>query len=135
MTSYLTSLINFPGFGQHEQIINMNDSGMYDGCGGGFIPNLPQSYYRNPWGGEEMRTRYWENIMDSRYALELQRIYGVPGSEHVGYQNTYLIIGNSSSPYQHPLMFLSDDSSRASSGQHNTNGVHRREGSISNIGS
>ncbi|CAN6882141.1 uncharacterized protein LOC125587842 [Brassica napus] len=126
---------NVSGFGQHEQIINMNDSGMYDGCGGGFIPNLPQSYYRNPWGGEEMRTRYWENIMDSRYALELQRIYGVPGSEHVGYQNTYLIIGNSSSPYQHPLMFLSDDSSRASSGQDNTNGVHRREGSISNIGS
>ncbi|KAF3608892.1 hypothetical protein DY000_02047463 [Brassica cretica] len=85
--------------------------------------------------GEEMRTRYWENIMDSRYALELQRIYGVPGSEHVGYQNTDLIIGNGSSPYQHPLMFLSDDSSRASSGQDDTNGVHRREGSISNIGS
>ncbi|KAF2548494.1 hypothetical protein F2Q70_00021277 [Brassica cretica] len=126
---------NVSGFGQHEQIINRNDSGMYDGWGGGFIPNLPQPHYRNPWGGEEMRTRYWENIMDSRYAFELQRIYGAPGSEHVGYQNTDLIIGNGSSPYQHPLMFLSDDSSRASSGQDNTNGVHRREGSISNIGS
>lgn len=39
--------------------------------------------------------------MASRYALELERIYGVPGSEYVGYLSTDLALVNQTSPVCH----------------------------------
>ncbi|KAL0733094.1 hypothetical protein Bca4012_009304 [Brassica carinata] len=126
---------NDSGGPQHAPLMNRNGSGMYGAWGGGFVQNLQNTYYPTPWMGDEMGTRYWENLMDSRYAIELQRIYGVPGSEHGGYQNTNLNIGSPNTTIPHPLIFLSDDSSRASSGQVNTNGLLGREGSICNVGS
>lgn len=43
----------------------------------------------------------WDNLMSSRYATELNMIYGVPGSENVGYPSTDLFIGAGHNPYQH----------------------------------
>lgn len=51
-------------------------------------------YYTPQWGTMDVTGRYWDNLMSSRYAVELQRIYGVPGSEYVGYGPNDLNIGN-----------------------------------------
>lgn len=55
-------------------------------------------YYTQHMGSMDVRGSYWENLMSSRYAVELQRIYGVPGSEYVGYFPTDLNIGNPNAP-------------------------------------
>ncbi|WZY72062.1 hypothetical protein YC2023_004302 [Brassica napus] len=52
--------------------------------------------------------------------VKLQRIYGVPGSEHVGYPHSSLNIGGPDNPLGHPIVFLSEDSSSASSGRNKT---------------
>ena len=53
--------------------------------------------------------------MSSRYVLELQRIYGVHGSEHTGYPHTALNIGSPNTSIRPSIQFLSDESSTASS--------------------
>ncbi|KAL0885363.1 hypothetical protein Bca101_009345 [Brassica carinata] len=49
----------------------------------------------------------WDNLMSSRYATELNMIYGVPGSENVGYPSTDLIIGAGHITYQHEHAYVS----------------------------
>ncbi|WZZ88858.1 hypothetical protein YC2023_117437 [Brassica napus] len=56
-------------------------------------------YYTPQWGTMDVTRRYWDNLMSSRYAVELQRIYGVPGSEYVGYGPNDLNIGNPIHPH------------------------------------
>ncbi|KAF2536523.1 hypothetical protein F2Q70_00004298 [Brassica cretica] len=56
-------------------------------------------YYTPQWGTMDVTGRYWDNLMSSRYAVELQRIYGVPGSEYVGYGPNDLNIGNPIHPH------------------------------------
>ena len=72
--------------------------------------------------------------MASSYALELQRIYGVPGSEFTGYQPTDLNIPNSGDQeipqYQLPI----DVSSTASSTELNTRANVRAQINNSTLG-
>ncbi|CAH8382616.1 unnamed protein product [Eruca vesicaria subsp. sativa] len=51
-------------------------------------------FYTPPWNTINVRPWYWENLMSSSYAMELQQIYGVRGSEYVGYTTNDLNIGN-----------------------------------------
>ncbi|CAG7874564.1 unnamed protein product [Brassica rapa] len=55
-------------------------------------------YYTPHMGSMAVRGSYWENLMSSRYAVDVQRIYGVPGSEYVGYSPNDLNIGNPTGP-------------------------------------
>uniref|UniRef100_M4CDT3 Uncharacterized protein n=1 Tax=Brassica campestris TaxID=3711 RepID=M4CDT3_BRACM len=100
------------------------------------ISVLHNTYETSPYGGvrvgyggydvardREMRHGYYESLMASTYAVELQRIYGVPGSEFTGYQPTNLNIqqsGDQEIPqYQLPL----EVSPTASSTEINTSGT------------
>lgn len=56
-------------------------------------------YYTPQWGNMDVTGMYWDNLMSSRYAVDLQRIYGVPGSEYVGYGTNDLTIGNPIQPH------------------------------------
>ena len=49
----------------------------------------------------DVRGSYWEKLVSSRYAVDVQRIYGVPGSEYVGYSPNDLNIGNPTVPPMH----------------------------------
>lgn len=50
--------------------------------------NIPTS-----WSGVDIGSVYWQNLAGSAYALELERIYGVQGSEYVGYQPSKSLLG------------------------------------------
>lgn len=50
------------------------------------------------FGTVEVRPEYWDSLMSSSYAVQLQRIYGVSGSEYVGYGQTDLHIVPSNEP-------------------------------------
>lgn len=57
--------------------------------------SMYEPQYNAPhWANMDVRGRYWENMMGSRYAVDVQRIYGVPGSEFVGYGPNDLNINN-----------------------------------------
>ncbi|CAH8319649.1 unnamed protein product [Eruca vesicaria subsp. sativa] len=58
-------------------------------------------FYTPPWHIINVRPWYWENLMSSSYAMELQRIYGVRGSEYVGYVTNDLNIGNTNTHHMH----------------------------------
>lgn len=78
---------DFPGFHQVA-------------TGGRFRTSVPSptydpNYYNPHFGALEATPEYWERLMSSSYAVQLQRIYGVPGSEYVGYAPTELNIGTS----------------------------------------
>ncbi|KAL0712698.1 hypothetical protein Bca4012_019676 [Brassica carinata] len=64
-------------------------------------PTYDPRYYTNSWPNMEVGQGYWESLMSSRYALELERIYGVRGSEYVGYLPTDLALVNPPSPVCH----------------------------------
>ncbi|KAL0730052.1 hypothetical protein Bca4012_026145 [Brassica carinata] len=78
------------GFPTCGSMMNRIPASAQVGWGGGFVQNSQTQLNRATWRGEETRRRYWDNLMSSRYTLELQRIYGVPGSEYVGYPQTGL---------------------------------------------
>ncbi|CAN6870697.1 unnamed protein product [Brassica oleracea] len=90
-------------------------AGVHGGLGGTFVSNAPTHYNTTTWPPQETMITYWDNLMSSRYALELKRIYGVPGSEHTGYPYATLNIGSPNTPIGPPIMFLSNESSTASS--------------------
>lgn len=50
---------------------------------------------------------YWNNLMSSRYETELNMIYGVPGSENLGYPSTDLVIGGGNNTNQQQHMDVS----------------------------
>lgn len=85
----------------------------YGGVRVGYVPYEEARYW-------EMRQGYYDSLMASSYALQLGRIYGVPGSEFTGYQSTDLNIVNSGDQeipqYQLPV----DVDSTASSTELNT---------------
>ncbi|KAG5407976.1 hypothetical protein IGI04_004295 [Brassica rapa subsp. trilocularis] len=85
--TYVVTGFDFPGFHQVA-------------TGGRFRTSVPSptydpNYYNPHFGALEATPEYWERLMSSSYAVQLQRIYGVPGSEYVGYAPTELNIGTS----------------------------------------
>ncbi|KAF3513814.1 hypothetical protein F2Q69_00000632 [Brassica cretica] len=103
------------GFPSGAWTTNRHPAGVHGGLGGTFVPNAPTHYNTTTWPPQETMITYWDNLMSSRYALELKRIYGVPGSEHTGYPYATLNIGSPNTPIGPPIMFLSNESSTASS--------------------
>ncbi|KAJ4910160.1 Uncharacterized protein Rs2_04781 [Raphanus sativus] len=65
---------------------NTNSPAMYGGLRAAYNPHDDNRYW-------EMSAGYWESLMASNYAMQVGRIYGVPGSENVGYPPTDLNIG------------------------------------------
>ncbi|KAL0701425.1 hypothetical protein Bca4012_057547 [Brassica carinata] len=67
------------------------------------------------FGSMEGKPEYWESLMSSSYAVQVQRIYGVPGSEYVGYGPNDLNIVPSNVPSfprnQNPIQVSSTGSS------------------------
>ena len=99
----------------------------YGGVRVGYVPYEEARYW-------EMRQGYYDSLMASSYALQLGRIYGVPGSEFTGYQSTDLNIVNSGDQeipqYQLPV----DVDSTASSTELNTGVVLTSQINTSAIG-
>lgn len=77
---------------------------------------VPHDETRN-W---EMREGYYERLMASSYALQLGRIYGVPGSEFTGYPSIDLNIVNSGEQKIHQYQVPVFESSTGSSTEFNT---------------
>ncbi|KAL0716909.1 hypothetical protein Bca4012_066231 [Brassica carinata] len=61
--------------------------------GRGLGVNIPMN-----WSGVDIGPVYWQNMMATSYALEVDRIYGVAGSEYVGYQPNDISIGDHVTP-------------------------------------
>lgn len=118
------------GFPSGAWMMSRHHSSVQGRWGGGFAPNDHHHYNATYLTAEERRPTYWENLMSSRYAVELQRIYGVPGSEHTGYPHTTLNIGSPNTPIGPPIIFLNDESSTASSGVGKTRGEFDGQGII-----
>jgi len=55
--------------------------------------NVPGGHLPPNWSGIDIGPVYWQNLISSSYALQLDRIYGVEGSEYVGYQPSDIAIG------------------------------------------
>ncbi|KAG2298308.1 hypothetical protein Bca52824_034780 [Brassica carinata] len=68
---------------------------VYGEMSGGNVSSPFSTATGNTWSDVEFGPVYWDSLMSSRYAVELGRIYGVVGSENVGYQQANLIIGDS----------------------------------------
>lgn len=77
---------------------NTQTPAMYGGSSAAYNPHDDNRYW-------EMRAGYWESLMASNYALQVGRIYGVPGSENLGYPPTDLNIGCSG----HTIRGLNDN--------------------------
>ncbi|KAG2329946.1 hypothetical protein Bca52824_001126 [Brassica carinata] len=80
------------------------DSSMDGAGGGGYEAPDGRKYYAPTRPVFHGGAAYWDDLMASRYATELNMIYGVAGSENVGYPSTDLVIGSSENTYQHQLM-------------------------------
>ncbi|KAJ4904657.1 Uncharacterized protein Rs2_18608 [Raphanus sativus] len=89
------------------------DPSTYSGISGGYV-SYDQARY---WA---MRDSYYESLMASSYALQLGRIYGVPGSEFTGYVPSDLNIVNSGEQEIPQYQAQVDVSSTASSTEFNT---------------
>ncbi|KAL0724043.1 hypothetical protein Bca4012_038642 [Brassica carinata] len=81
----------FPAFPKGEAVTNPETTSLYGGLG----VEMGTSYGQTPYPPNMTGTGYWERLMVSRYAVELERIYGVVGSENVGYQANNIEIGAS----------------------------------------
>lgn len=77
---------------------NTNTPAIYGGLRAAYNPHDDNRYW-------EMRPGYWESLMASNYAMQVGRIYGVPGSENNGYPPTDLNIGR----YGHTIRGLNDN--------------------------
>lgn len=82
----------------------------------------------------EMRQGYYETLMASTYAVELARIYGVPGSEFTGYLPTNLNIVPSGDQEIPQYQFPFEVSSTASSTELNTRRQERAQINNSALG-
>ncbi|XP_013701043.1 uncharacterized protein LOC106404957 [Brassica napus] len=63
------------GFPSGAWTINNHPAAGHGGGRGSFIPHEQTHYNTTPLPPQVTRTTYWDNLMSSRYALELQRIY------------------------------------------------------------
>ncbi|KAG2301523.1 hypothetical protein Bca52824_030174 [Brassica carinata] len=108
-----TQGVEYAGISPVSVLRNSNAPMSYGGVRVGYVPYEEARYW-------EMRQGYYDSLMASSYALQLGRIYGVPGSEFTGYQSTDLNIVTSGDqeipPYQLPV----DVDSTASSTEFNT---------------
>ncbi|KAL0713551.1 hypothetical protein Bca4012_020529 [Brassica carinata] len=111
MIPYATAVNLITGYGMagesafYQRLMECQmDSSMDGAGGGGYEAPDGRKYYAPTRPVFHGGAAYWDDLMASRYATELNMIYGVAGSENVGYPSTDLVIGSSENTYQHQLM-------------------------------
>ncbi|KAG2316173.1 hypothetical protein Bca52824_019295 [Brassica carinata] len=108
MMSFATPVNLETGYAFYERLLGGRKGNTTGGARGGGYEGVNEGRYYAPTrpifhGGAPN----WDNLMSSRYATELNMIYGVPGSENVGYPSTDLIIGAGHITYQHEHAYVS----------------------------